>query len=480
MCGIVGVYGIPEAVRYTLLGLHALQHRGQEGIGVAWVDGDKIHTEKSLGLVSDFARKIKYPRESQIAVGHLRYSTSGKSDFMNIQPVVINGFEIKTAICHNGNFVNFFSLRKSLEENGAVFTTDMDTEVLAHLIMSAKGDFLNRLLFALGKVKGAYSLVIMTPDSIYGIRDPFGFRPLCLGRMKNAYVISSETCALDVIGAEFIREIEPGEVVKISKNGIESEKIKKQSIQQQKRECIFELIYFARPDSIVFQKQVWEVRKELGKILAKEQPCEGADIVAPVPDSGLFAAMGYAEESKIPFSYALTRSHYIGRTFIEPSSSERKEEVRLKLNPIKGVVQGKKIVLVDDSIVRGTTSRKIVKTLKEAGAKEVHLRISSPPIKFPCYYGIDTPSKGELIASSHSVEEIKNFIGCDSLGYISVEGMLKAVENSLQSDKEKSINPEKSTKEKSGFCTACFTGDYPIPPEDSEFIAQMRLFREEE
>jgi amidophosphoribosyltransferase len=474
MCGIVGIYGTQEAVRYTLLGLHALQHRGQEGVGVAWVDGDKIHTEKSLGLVSDFARKIKYPRESQIAVGHLRYSTSGKADIMNIQPVVINGFEIKTAICHNGNFVNFFSLRKSLEENGAVFTTDMDTEVLAHLIMGAKGDFLTRLLFALGKVKGAYSLVIMTPDSLYGIRDPFGFRPLCLGRIKNAYVIASETCALDVIGAEFIREIEPGEVIKISKNGIESEKIKKQNPTQHKRECIFELIYFARPDSVIFQKQVWEVRKELGKMLAKEQPCQDADIVSPVPDSGLFAAMGYAEESKIPFSYALTRSHYIGRTFIEPSSSERKEEVRLKLNPIKGVVQGKKIVLVDDSIVRGTTSRKIVKTLRDAGAKEVHMRISSPPIKFPCYYGIDTPSKGELIASSHSIEEIKNFIGCDSLGYISVEGMLKAVENSLQNEKEKSTKYEKS-----GFCTACFTGDYPIPPEDSEFITQMRLFREE-
>jgi amidophosphoribosyltransferase len=474
MCGIVGIYGTSEALRYTLLGLHALQHRGQEGVGIAWVDGDKIYTEKSLGLVSDFARKIKYPKESQIAVGHLRYSTSGKADIMNIQPVVINGFEIKTAICHNGNFVNFFSLRKSLEENGAVFTTDMDTEVLAHLIMAAKGDFLNRLLFALGKVKGAYSLVIMTPDSLYGIRDPFGFRPLCLGRIKNAYVISSETCALDVIGAEFIREIEPGEVIKISKNGIESEKIKKQTTQQQKRQCIFELIYFARPDSIIFQKQVWEVRKELGKMLAKEHPCEDADIVAPVPDSGLFAAMGYAEESKIPFFYALTRSHYIGRTFIEPSSSERKEEVRLKLNPIKGVVQGKKIVLVDDSIVRGTTSRKIVKTLKDAGAKEVHMRISSPPIKFPCYYGIDTPSKGELIASSHSIEEIKNFIGCDSLGYISVEGMLKAVENSSKNDQEKSISYEKY-----GFCTACFTGDYPIPPEDSEFITQMRLFREE-
>ncbi|GBD03913.1 Amidophosphoribosyltransferase [bacterium HR19] len=458
MCGIIGVFGTDDSLKNTILGLHALQHRGQEGIGVAWTDGQKIYCEKRLGYVSEFAKTFKLT-QSPISVGHLRYSTTGKSEKNNLQPIVVNGIDLKIAICHNGNLTNFFSLRKSLEEEGAVFTSEMDTEVIAHLIMKAKGDIISRLKFALSKVKGAFSLIIMTPSALIAVRDSLGFRPLCLGRLKNAYVVASETCALDIIGAEFIREIEQGEILLISKEGIKSEMLEKPKI---KRECIFELIYFARPDSHIFSRDVWLVRKELGKMLAIEQPAD-ADIVIPVPDSGLFAAIGYSEQSGIPFSYGLVRSHYIGRTFIEPSSQERASDVRIKLNPIKSVIKGKRIVLIDDSIVRGTTSRKIVKMLKEAGAKEIHMRISSPPIKFPCYYGIDTPSKGELIASSHSVEQIKNFIGCDSLGYLSVEGMLKVVGDFY---------------ENGGFCTACFTGNYPIPPEDAEFISQLRLFRD--
>jgi len=460
VCGIVGVYGTEKAVDYVLLSLHALQHRGQEGVGIAWVEEGKILVDKRPGFVSDFVKKVRKDIKSPIAVGHIRYSTTGKSDNANFQPIVLNGIEIKSAICHNGNIVNFFSLRKQLEERGAVFTTDMDTEVLAHLIMGARGDFKSRLKYALSKIKGAYSFVIMTPDSLWAVRDPLGFRPLCLGKIKNAYVVASETCALDIIEAEFIREIEPGEILKISHDGIETDRIYTPQIDGdfvEKRECIFELIYFARPDSFIFGKPVWDVRIKLGKQLAKECPAD-ADIVIPVPDSGLFAAMGYSEESGIPFKYGLIRNHYIGRTFIEPMGKERASDVRIKLNPIKDVINGKRIVLVDDSIVRGTTSKKIVKMLRDAGAKEIHMRISSPPFKFPCYYGIDTPSKGELIASSHSVEEIKNYLGCDSLGYLSVEGMLKAVG-------------------RENFCTACFTGNYPIPPEDAEFIVQLRLFR---
>lgn len=463
MCGIVGVFGGDNTLYTVLLALHSLQHRGQEGIGIAWEENGRIGSEKRLGLVSDFVRKFQRKIKTSISVGHIRYSTTGKSDITNIQPIVLNGIETKVAICHNGNLVNFFSLRKTLESGGAVFTTDMDTEVILHLIASGKGDMVTRLKFALSRAKGAYSLILMTPNELIAVRDPFGFRPLCLGRLKDSYVVASETCALDIIGAEYIREIEAGEILKISKEGIFSEKFKE---VQEKKQCIFELIYFSRPDSWVFGVEVNEARKEFGRILAREQPAE-ADIVVPVPDSGLFAAMGYSEESGIPFSYGLVRSHYIGRTFIEPSSAERSAEIRIKLNPIKGIIKDKRIVLVDDSIVRGSTSKKIVKLLKDAGAKEVHLRISSPPFKFPCYYGIDTPSKGELIASLHTIEEVKNFLGCESLGYLSIEGMLSAVERLIASDG--------TTKQ---FCIACFNGRYPVTPEDAEYIEQLRLFRD--
>lgn len=461
MCGIVGFFGEDNAIYTVLLALHSLQHRGQEGVGIAWAENGKILSEKKLGLVSDFARKFNRSVKTNIAVGHLRYSTTGKADITNIQPIVLNGLETKLAVCHNGNIVNFFSLRKSLEDNGSVFVTDMDTEVLMHLVASAKGDIITRIKFGLSRLKGAYSLVMMTPHELIAVRDPFGFRPLCLGKIRNSYIVASETCAIDIVGAEFIREIEPGEILTISKDGIHSEKLKE---LPEKRQCVFELIYFSRPDSTVFGIDVSEIRKEFGKVLAKEHPAD-ADIVVPVPDSGLFAAMGYAEESGIPFQYGLVRSHYIGRTFIEPSSSERSSEIRIKLNPVKGVVKGKKVVLIDDSIVRGSTSRKIVKLLKDAGAKEVHLRISSPPFKFPCYYGIDTPSRGELIASSHSVEEIRNFLGCDSLGYLSIEGMFEALSRFV-------------AEPQNNFCIACFSGKYPVPPEDAEFIQQLRLFRD--
>lgn len=459
MCGIVGIFGQDNTLYNLLLSLHALQHRGQEGIGVSWSEDGKIVSEKRLGFVSDFARKFSRKVSTEIAIGHIRYSTTGRTDVANIQPLVLNGLETKLAICHNGNLVNFFSLRRILEENGSVFTSDMDTEVILHLIASAKGDIISRSRFALSKIKGAYSLVMMTQNELIAVRDPFGFRPLCLGKFKDSYIVASETCALDIVGADLIREIEPGEIVSISKSGIHSEKFKDNS---EKRQCIFELIYFARPDSMIFGIEVSEVRKEFGRVLAREHKVD-ADIVVPVPDSGLFAAIGYAEESKIPYTHGLVRNHYIGRTFIEPSSSERMSEIRIKLNPIRGLVNGKRIVLVDDSIVRGSTSKKIVKLLKDAGAKEVHMRISSPPFKFPCYYGIDTPSRGELIASSHNIEEIRNFLGCESLGYLSIEGMLSAL--------------KKFQKNSEDFCISCFTGKYPVPPEDVEFIEQLRLFR---
>ncbi len=462
MCGIVGILGSEDSPYYTLLALHAIQHRGHEGVGIAWFENGTILPERRVGLVSDLAKK--FPKvKSHVAIGHVHYSTTGRSEARNLQPFVINGMNLKLAVCHNGNIVNFLSLRRMRENEGSVFTTDSDTEVIPHLIASSKGDIVARIKTALSMVKGAYSLVMMTQDSLIAVRDPWGFRPLVLGKfrnLKNAYIVASETCALDIVDSEFIREIEPGEILVISRDKIYSERLK----PADKRECIFELIYFSRPDSHIFGVDVWSVRIMLGRILAQEQPAD-ADIVVPVPDSGLFSSIGYSEESKIPFAYGLVRNHYIGRTFIEPSAKERISEVSIKLNPIKGVVSGKRVVLVDDSIVRGTTSRKIVKMLKDAGAREVHLRISSPPIRYPCYYGIDTPSEGELIASSHSIEEIRNFIGCDSLGYISVDGMLKAV---------KLVDSSAD-----GFCTACFTGRYPVPPEDAEFIKQLRLFRDD-
>lgn len=462
MCGIVGVYGRTGTIYNLLLALHSLQHRGQEGIGIAWEENGKVMSEKRLSLVSDFARKFQKKIETGIAVGHIRYSTTGQTDITNIQPIVLNGLETKLAICHNGNLVNFFSLRRALESSGSVFTTDMDTEVILHLIASAKGDMISRIKFALSKVKGAYSMVMMTPRELIAVRDPLGFRPLCLGKLKDSYIVASETCALDIVGAEFIRELDAGEILRISEDGIWPDRFKE---MVDKRQCIFELIYFSRPDSMVFGVDVSEARKEFGRTLAREHPAD-VDIVVPVPDSGLFAAMGYAAEAGLPFSYGLVRSHYIGRTFIEPYSAERASEIRIKLNPVKAIVRNKRVALIDDSIVRGSTSKKIVKILRDAGAREVHLRVSSPPFRFPCYYGIDTPSRGELIASSHSVEEVKNFLGCDSLGYLSIEGMFRSVERLGLENAERN------------FCVACFNGRYPVPPEDAEYIQQLRLFRE--
>lgn len=458
MCGIIGIFGTLDASKLVLLGLHALQHRGQEGAGIASTDGKNIHWFRAKGLVADiFSDELTSSLKGHSAIGHIRYSTTGQSDPKNLQPVVVDGLKIKFAIAHNGNLVNFATLRAGLEERGSVFTSEMDTEVIAHLIATNKSDdFPGRLSEALSRAKGAWSLLILTQDSLIAVRDPLGFRPLAMGMLKRAYIFSSETCAFDLMGAEFIREVEPGEMVIASERGIETRKLENTT---ETKMCIFEHIYFSRPDSFVFGEDVWRMRLNLGVGLAKEQPCD-ANLVMPVPDSGLFAALGYSQGSGIPFGLGLMRSHYVGRTFIEPKTSARSFDVRVKLNPVKGIVSGKKVVLVDDSIVRGTTSQKIVKMLKDAGAKEVHMRISSPPIKYPCFFGIDTPSKGELIASSHSIDEIARFIGCNSLGYISVDGMLKSCKGDMKK-----------------YCTACFTGDYPMSIEDSSFIVQLRLFR---
>ena len=462
MCGIAGVFvdtaNSTEAPKIASYILFSLQHRGQEGVGLATSDGNSIKWAKTIGLVSDAISNPNFQSlKGRICIGHIRYSTTGKTDIKNLQPIVVDGMNLKFSIAHNGNIVNFSTLREQLEERGSVFSSEMDTELIAHLIASAKGDIIERMKYAFTKIKGSWSLVIMTPKLLIGARDPFGFRPLCLGKMQNTYILASESSSFDVVGAEFIREVEPGEIVSISEKGLQSYIYEK---QLETKKCIFEHIYFSRPDSHIFGKDVYLMRINLGIELAEEHPSD-ADIVIPVPDSGLFAALGYSQKSAIPLSYGLIRSHYTGRTFIEPLSSTRKLDVRMKLNPVKSLVRGKRIVLVDDSIVRGTTSQKIVKMLFDSGAKEVHMRISSPPIKFPCFYGIDTPSKGELIASSFGIEEVRKFLGCSSLAYLSIEGMLKA----CRGDRKE-------------FCTACFSGDYPIHPEDSAFITQLRLFRE--
>jgi len=436
-CGVFGVFGHPEAANLAYLGIHALQHRGQESAGIASWDGREIHVHKAMGL------------PGTVAVGHTRYSTAGSSNLANAQPMVARTTAGYIAVAHNGNLVNAEELRQELSGRGALFHGSSDTEVLVHLLAhQTEGAIHERIRSALSHVRGAYSLLFLTESGIVAVRDPLGFRPLVLGRLKNgAIVFASETCALDLIEAEYIREIEPGEMVCVDANGLRTV----QTLPKQRSgKCIFELIYFARPDSQVFGRSVYEVRKALGKKLAREAPVE-ADVVIPVPDSGVPAALGYAEESGIHYDMGLIRSHYVGRTFIEPSQSIRHFGVKLKLNPVPQVVRGKRVVVVDDSIVRGTTSRKIVKMIRDAGAREVHLRISAPPTRWPCYYGIDTPVRSELIAASHTVSEIARYVTADSLAYLSREGMHEAAKAEARS-----------------FCDACFTGEYLVqltPPE---------------
>jgi amidophosphoribosyltransferase len=441
-CGVFGVFGNDEAAKLTYLGIYALQHRGQESAGIASTDGTDVRVHKALGHVQEiFTPQVIASLPGSAAIGHTRYSTAGDTTLMNAQPVVIDCNKGKIALAHNGNLTNAIEVRRRLEHRGSIFQTTSDTEVIVHLIArSAARNLSGAIADALNQVEGAYSLVLLTRDEIYAIRDPRGFRPLSLGRIEDAWVVGSETCAFDLIDAEYVREVEPGEMVRISRSGIESIRFAPEKPHQY---CIFEHVYFSRPDSLVFGRPVNQSRERLGRLLAREHPV-AADIVAPVPDSGVPAAVGYAAESGIPFRMALIRNHYIGRTFIEPSQAIRDFGVKLKLNPVRRMLEGQRVVLVDDSIVRGTTSRKIVRLVREAGATEVHVRISCPPTISPCYYGVDTPRREELIAANQSTEEIRKFLGADSLGYLSLEALREAVED---------------TERK--FCTSCYTGSYP-------------------
>lgn len=444
MCGIFGIYNHPEAANHTYLGLYALQHRGQESAGIVSSDGKQLHHYRQMGLVSEiFTRDILKKLSGKSAIGHVRYSTSGSSELKNAQPFVVDYAKGMVTIAHNGNLTNALLIRSELESRGSIFQSNMDTEVIVHLIARSKEkSFLERVVYALKQVEGAYSLLFLTETEMVAARDPFGFRPLVLGHLKDAPVVASETCALDLIGAKFIREIEPGEILLINGEGLQSFK---PFPQKEHHQCIFEFIYFARPDSFIFNHTVYEMRKSFGVQLARESPAE-ADMVVPIPDSGFPAAIGYASESKLPVELGMIRNHYIGRTFIEPAQQIRHFGVKIKLNPVKGMLRGKRIVTVDDSIVRATTSRKIDRMFRNAGAKEVHVRISSPPITDPCFFGIDTPKKSELIASYHNMKEIGKYINATSLNYLSLEGLKKCVKG-----------------EEENFCYACFTGDYPYP-----------------
>tara|TARA_B110001450_G_scaffold41964_1_gene37988 strand:+ start:4146 stop:5618 length:1473 start_codon:yes stop_codon:yes gene_type:complete len=453
-CGVFGVYNHPDAAALTALGLHALQHRGQEAAGIVTFDGERFLSEKHLGLVSDhFSRPSVIKRlEGRNSVGHNRYSTTGGTVHRNIQPLFADLWGGGFAIAHNGNLTNALSLRYDLVKNGSIFQSTSDTETILQLVAKSKADrTTKRLVDALMQIEGAYSLVILTNKKLIGARDPFGIRPLVLGKLDGAYILCSETCALDIISAEFIREIEPGEVIIITEDGIESIK---PFVKTQSRPDLFEYIYFSRPDSVLDGKSVYDCRKSFGKMLAKEFPTE-ADIVVPVPDSGVPAALGFSEESKIPFELAIIRNHYVGRTFIQPTQSTRHSTVKMKHNPNKSSVVGKKIILIDDSIVRGTTSVKIVQLMRDAGAKEVHLRIACPPIMFPDFYGIDTPETEQLLAANHNVDAMCSFIGADSLGFLSLDGLYKAMGFP---DGRDDLNPQ--------FTDHCFTGDYPTDLKD--------------
>ena len=460
-CGVVGVYGHPEAANLVYLGLYALQHRGQESAGIVASTHSKMRLEVGMGLVADVfdpIRILKLP--GPLAIGHNRYSTAGKSELVNAQPCMINYSAGSLALAHNGNLVNAHAIRKGLGSKGAIFQSTNDSEVIVHLMAQSKAEtFVDRAAEALRQVSGAYSLVLMTKTELVAARDPHGFRPLCLGKLGGAYIVASETCVMDLIEAEFIREVEPGELILINDQGIQSFFPFNKA---ETKHCVFEHIYFARPDSFMFGEHVYTARKNMGRAMAQESPAD-VDIVVPVPDSGVVSAMGFAEESGIPFEMGLIRNHYVGRTFIEPQSQIRHFGVKLKLNAVKKIIAGKRVAIIDDSIVRGTTARKIVKMLRDAGAKEVHLRISAPPILHSCFYGIDTPTKEELIAYTHNLEETRQYLAADSLAYLSLEKMMEVLENG-----------------KKKFCSACFDGNYPVPIPDKELDTnQMGLFTNE-
>jgi len=448
-CGLFGIYGHPEAARMTYFGLYALQHRGQESAGIVTWDGLTIREQRGMGLVADVFNERHLGKElkGSIAVGHIRYSTTGASLLRNAQPFLVRFGDWRLAIAHNGNLVNTMELRAELEASGSIFQTTIDSEVFVHLIAKHLngGSIEEAVIKACQKVKGSYSLLILANDKMIALRDPHGIRPLTLGRLDDTYVISSETCAFDLVEAEYLRPIEPGEMLVIQDKCLRSYRLCE---PQPVRRCIFELVYFARPDSVVFGEVVYSRRKLMGQILAQEAPVD-ADYVMPFPDSGVYAAVGYSQQSGLPFEVAMVRNHYVGRTFIQPSQNMRDFSVRVKLNPVRSLIKNKRIIIVEDSIVRGTTIRTRVKKLRELGAREIHMRVSCPPIRFPCFYGIDFSSKGELIAANNTTEDIARYIGLDSLHYLSIEGLLEAV----------GANPADPQ-----YCLACFNGEYVIPP----------------
>ena len=450
-CGVFGIYNHEEAARLTYFGLYAQQHRGQESAGIVTWDGTKLREERGMGLVPDVFNEEHLSRElkGNIGMGHVRYSTTGGSRLRNAQPFMVQYKDLELAIAHNGNLVNTMELRAKLEARGSIFQTTIDSEVIVHLIVQnlRTMPLEEAVLAACKEAQGSYSLLLMVNNKLIAVRDPLGIRPLVLGRLGESHVIASETCAFDLLEADLVRNIEPGEMLVIDDNSIESYKMDVEV--EKKRHCIFELVYFSRPDSLVFGENVYTCRKEMGHQLALESHVD-ADFVMPFPDSGIYCAVGYAQASGLPYEHAMIRNHYVGRTFIQPSQSMRDFSTRVKINPVKSLIEGKRIVIVDDSVVRGTTIRSRVKKLRELGAKEIHFRVSCPPIKFPCYYGINFSSKGELIAANNSVKDIEDFIGLDSLHYLSIEGLLKSVSS-----------PD-------DYCLACFNGDYAIPCQGSD------------
>lgn len=456
-CGVFGIFGHPEAANLTYLGLYALQHRGQESAGIVAADGERMRVARAMGQVADvFNEQTLEKLPGHLAIGHTRYSTAGDSKIENAQPFLIDCAHGQIAVAHNGNLVNAGELRDRLVQAGSIFQTSSDTEVVLHLYARSKAPSVEEALVeSISQLSGAFSLALLTKNRLIAARDPHGFRPLAIGRLDEAWIVCSETCALDLIGATYVRDVEPGELVIVSDGGLRSLRLFPKSPLAQ---CIFEHVYFARPDSYVFGRSVNEVRTELGRILAREAPAN-ADVVVPIPDSGVCAAIGFAEEAKLPLQMGLIRNHYVGRTFIQPQQSIRHFSVRVKLNPVRSILEGKRVVLLDDSIVRGTTSRKIVRMVKAAGAKEVHLRISCPPTISPCFYGVDTPSRAELIAATHTLDEIRGYVEADSVAYLSLDGLRRAV-GSQQND----------------YCTSCYTGVYPVAfPRNEQAYLQLAL-----